>query len=178
MVITNSNTSAQCLACNGGGFGYGLYGCVNCSNIPYGTGAVTSSVSVGSCTCLKGYTWNFYLGACICDRTQWYSITGTSCQACSSLSSSLYVACILCVSPFIFNGYSCVLNSLIVNYNTGLNSCPTNYVSNKNPITNQTISCVCSSVAGYYTNASVCLSCSIQSLNGINSTSCISCSVA
>jgi hypothetical protein len=133
---------------------------------------------VGSCTCQQGYKWNFNFGACICDRTQWYAIIGTSCQACSSLTGSLYVSCILCVSPFLFNGYSCISNSLISNYNVVSQSCPANFKINKNPITNQTINCVCSSALGFYTNASFCLSCSTQPPNGVSTSSCINCSLA
>jgi len=48
--ITDATILKQCLICNGGIFGYSMFGCINCTSIPFGTGATVGS-NVGSCTC-------------------------------------------------------------------------------------------------------------------------------
>ena len=133
--IPSATTSSQCISCNGGTFGYSLFGCVNCSSIPYGTGSTTGPV-FGMCNCQTGYSFNIWLGACICIPGQYALTSATTCQACSSLSTILITTCISCANSFFFSGYVCLASSLVGNYNTTFNACPTNYVLTTNPITN------------------------------------------
>ena len=177
-LISDPISNAQCKLCNGGPYGYGLFGCVNCTAIPFGTGALMTT-SIGTCLCLKGYTFNFNLGACICSHTQWYGIVANgTCQVCSSLTpSSLYLACVTCQPPFYYDGYVCLMSSKIGNIVTTTNACPANFIFAANPVTNETLRCVCSHAAGYYTNASSCLSCTTQPIPGVAVTDCIACSL-
>lgn len=135
--ISSTTISSQCVTCNGGTtFGYSLFGCVNCTSIPYGTGATASTV-YGMCNCQTGYTFNLWLGACVCNMASQYVITSANtCQACSSLPAASISACISCSASFFYSGYVCRASSLVGNYNTTTNGCPTNYVLTTNPVTN------------------------------------------
>jgi hypothetical protein len=179
-LISDSTLSSQCLNCNGGPYGYGYLGCVNCSSIPYATGAIASTTGgIGICSCLQGYRFNYADNSCVCSRSQWYGIiTNGSCVACSSLTQSLYLACVTCRSPFYYNGNACIQSATIGNINIATNACPANFVFTASPVNNQTLRCVCSFVAGYYTNANSCLSCTTQPIPGIATTNCLTCSVA
>jgi hypothetical protein len=134
--LSSTTASSQCISCNGGTFGYSLFGCVNCSSIPYGTGA-TSSPTYGMCTCKTGYTFNLWLGACICNINSQYALTSANtCQACSSLPAASASQCYSCAASFFYTGYVCQTSSLVGNYNTSSNGCPTNYILTTNPVTN------------------------------------------
>lgn len=150
--ITDTTLSSDCSSSNGSVFAYSIQGRVNCTSIPNGVAAVN-----GLCTCQTGYTFSSSLGSCLC-RVSGYFLNGTTCQTCSS--APVVSSCNSCLTPtFINNGYGCRLATTIINIVAITGICASNYVLNKNPITNETISCVCSLSAGYYTNGSSCRSC-------------------
>lgn len=104
--LADATLKSQCIACNGSTFAYSIIGCLNCTAIPFGTGA-TPSTYFGVCTCAVGYKFSYSLAACICMQTGYY-LSGTSCLACSALSTTLQSACNSCLAPtFIKNGYIC-----------------------------------------------------------------------
>jgi hypothetical protein len=86
------------------------------------------------------------------------------------------MACVICKTPFYYDGFVCVLSSLIGNMSTA-SACPANYVPYNNVVTNRTQRCVCSINAGYYSSNSSCLPCSSQPPAGIPSSSCQACSL-
>jgi hypothetical protein len=134
--IPSTIAASQCNNCNGGSFGYSFFGCVNCSSIPYGTGATVSS-TYGMCNCQVGYTFNIWVGACICDTGSKYALTASNtCQACLSLPSTSVSDCLSCSNSFFFSGYVCLSSTLVGNYSLSVKGCPTNYIQTTNPVTN------------------------------------------
>lgn len=117
----------------------------------------------------------------MCSKSQWFGIIGDgTCQRCSGLKPpTMYLACVLCKTPFYFDGYACVLAANIPNMSTTstITACPANFIARLSPVTNQTIKCVCSIAAGYYTSNNSCLSCTLQPVPGVATANCLACSV-
>jgi hypothetical protein len=54
-------------------------------------------------------------------------------------------------------------------------ACASNSILKKNLLTNDTISCVCSLTAGFYTYGSTCLSCTTELKPNMASSDCLAC---
>ena len=68
------------------------------------------------------------------------------------------------------------MGSTVSNYNIATGACNTGYAKQKNPITNQTVSCACSLSGGYFINGNSCLLCTSITASGLTVAGCQNCS--
>lgn len=64
---------------------------------------------------------------------------------------------------------------MITNINSTSGTCPNQFTLNTNPITNETVACVCAMSSNFYNSGGSCLSCANNPISGISYTDCTSC---
>jgi len=83
----------------GSPFGNSFLGVVLCSTLPFST----SINNDAECLCLKGYYFNSYQAACMCDFYQGYFYNGSYCIDCEKGDKNLLKSCKSCSMPFLYN---------------------------------------------------------------------------
>jgi len=175
-LISNTTTQGYCSACSGGPFASSMYGCMNCTSIPYGVGVMNVSWGI-TCQCQTGYYFIYALGACVCDISQQYAVSATGCSACSTITNlTISQQCKGCAGLYYYNSIYCQLSANAPNYNKTSGTCNTGYTKQTNMFT-QVNECICSLASGYFLNGSSCSLCTkISTTTGLTVAGCQNCS--